>query len=315
MSGHIYSLSDIHLTTPSIVTIGVFDGVHLGHQRLVQRLVKEARASGRTSVVITFFPHPDVVLKGVAGRYYLTTPDERARLLLDLGVDLVVTHPFDDEVRRMRAADFVDRLCSHLNMSALWVGRDFALGYKREGDVAFLRAQGQIKGFEVEAVGLESGEQGEVLSSTRVREALAAGDVARVATLLGRYYSVSGEVVHGDHRGRLLGFPTANLHVWEYQLLPLNGIYACWAYLDGKRLMAMTNIGIQPTFVGQDLKVEAYLLDFEGDIYGQTVRLDFVEWLRPEERFDNIEALIDQIKADVVRGRALLAAVVESKSL
>jgi riboflavin kinase/FMN adenylyltransferase len=314
LSGHIYSLSDIHLTTPSIVTIGVFDGVHLGHQRLVQRLVQEARASGRTSVVITFFPHPDVVLKGVTGRYYLTTPDERARLLLDLGVDLVVTHPFDDEVRHMRAADFVDRLRAHLNLSALWVGRDFALGYKREGDVDFLRAQGQIKGFEVEVVDLESGDQGMVISSTRVREALVTGDVAQMAVLLGRYYSVSGEVVHGDHRGRLLGFPTANLHVWEYQLLPSNGIYACWAYVEGRRLMAMTNIGIQPTFVGQDLKVEAYLLDFEGDLYGQTVRLDFVEWLRPEERFDSIDALIAQIQRDVDRGRELLAAVVESES-
>lgn len=314
MSGHIYSLNDVHLTTPSIVTIGVFDGVHLGHQRLVQRLVEEARATGRTSVVITFYPHPDVVLKGVTGRYYLTTPEERARLLLDLGVDLVVTHPFDEEVRHIRAADFVDRLRAHLNMRALWVGKDFALGYKREGNVEFLRAQGQFKGFEVEAVGLESGDQGEVLSSTRVREALAAGDVALMATLLGRYYSVSGEVVHGDHRGRLLGFPTANLHVWEYQLLPRNGIYACWAHVGGQRLMAMTNIGIQPTFVGQDLKVEAYLLDFEGDLYGQTIHLEFVEWVRPEERFDSIDALIAQIQRDVDYGRERLTAVVQAES-
>ena len=314
MSGHTYSLSDVHLDTPSIVTIGVFDGVHLGHQRLVQRLVDEARATGRTSVVVTFFPHPDVVLKGVTGRYYLTTPEERARLLLDLGVDLVVTHPFDDEVRHIRAAEFVDRLRTHLHMSALWVGRDFALGYKREGDVDFLRAQGQEKGFEVETVDLENGDQGQVISSTRLREALAAGDVARVAALLGRYYAVSGEVVHGDHRGRLLGFPTANLKVWEFLFLPRNGIYACWAYVDGKRRMAMTNIGIQPTFEGQALKVEAYLLDFDGDLYGQTVRLEFVEWLRPEERFDNIDALVAQIQRDVDYGRELLTAVVQAES-
>ena len=285
----------------------MFDGVHLGHQRLVRRLVQEARASGRMSVVLTFFPHPDVVLKGVTGRYYLTSPEERARLLLDVGVDLVVTHPFTEEVRRIRAAEFVDQLLAYLRMSALWVGPDFAMGYRREGDVPFLQAQGEAKGFAVETVNLMLGEEGQVISSSQVRDALRQGQVEQAALWLGRPYRVSGEVVHGDHRGQALGFPTANMAVWAEQILPANGVYACWAYVDEERHMAVTNIGVRPTFEDTRLVVEAHLLDFDRAIYGQVLHLDFVRRLREEQRFSSVEALIEQVQADIRTGRAVLA--------
>ncbi|MBN2469748.1 MAG: bifunctional riboflavin kinase/FAD synthetase [Anaerolineae bacterium] len=313
MSNHIHVLTDIQLTTSSIVSIGMFDGVHLGHQQLVNRLVTEARASGRKSVVLTFFPHPDVVLKGVTGRYYLTSPETRARLLLDLGVDLVITHAFNQEVSRIRAADFVDQLNHHLKMAALWVGPDFALGYKREGNVPFLRQAGQERGFTVETIDLWLNDGGQVISSSRIREALLAGQAEQAARWLGRPYLVGGEVIHGNHRGRTIGFPPANISVWDEKLLPANGVYACWAEVGGERRMAVTNIGIQPTFEGDQMKVETHILDFEGDLYGQDLRVEFVRRLRPEQRFSGIDALVAQIQADVEASRALLSVLVSGQ--
>ncbi len=308
MTGHIRALEDVQLTTPSIVSIGMFDGVHLGHQRLIRRLVKEARESGRTSVVLTFFPHPDVVIKGVTGRYYLTSPDERAQLLLRAGVDVVITHQFNERVRHIRAADFVDQLREHLKMVALWVGPNFALGYKREGDVDFLKAQGVDKGFMVETVDLMMGRNpGEVISSSLIREALQAGKVEVAGDMLGRPYRVNGEVVHGDHRGRAIGFPTANMDVWAERMLPANGVYACWAWLGDERHMAVTNIGVRPTFAGNQLMAEAHLLDFDRDIYGQMLAVDFVRRLREEKRFGGVQELVAQIRRDAEQGRAILA--------
>lgn len=313
MSSHIHALTDIQLTTPSIVSIGMFDGVHLGHQQLVRRLVNEAHASGRESVVLTFFPHPDVVLKGVTGRYYLTSSEKRAQLLLDLGVDLVITHAFNEEVSRIRAATFVDQLCNHLKMTALWVGPDFALGYKREGNVPFLRQAGEERGFTVETLDLWLNDGGQVISSSRIREALVAGEVELAARWLGRPYLVGGPVVNGDHRGRTIGFPTANISVWDEKLLPANGVYACWAYIDGERFMAVTNIGIQPTFEASKMKIESHVLDFQDDLYGKDLQLEFIKRLRPEQRFSGIEALIAQIRADVDEARAMLSALTLSK--
>lgn len=308
MARHIRAFDDVQLTEPSIVTIGMFDGVHLGHQRLIRRLVDEAQQSHRTSVVLTFFPHPDVVIKGVSGRYYLTSPEERADRILGYGVDLVVTQEFNEAVRQVRAADYVRQLQRHLNLATLWVGPDFALGYKREGDVDFLRAQGAAFGFTVETVDLKMGDNpGTVISSSHIREALLAGDVNAAAALLGHPYDLTGEVVLGDQRGRQLGFPTANLDIWEGRLLPANGVYACWAFTeDGVRHPAVTNIGVRPTFDGVRLLVEAHLLDFDADIYGQELRVAFQHRLRDEMRFDGIEALVAQIKRDVSAGRSLL---------
>jgi riboflavin kinase/FMN adenylyltransferase len=307
---HLTELEAIALTRPSVVTIGVFDGVHLGHQYLIRRLVQSARASGRLAVVLTFYPHPDVVLRGITGRYYLTTNEERAALLGALGVDFVITLPFDEALRHIRAADFVDLLVDHLRVSELWVGAEFALGYKREGNVPFLTAQGAEKGFAVDVVDLmrveDSGDGLVRISSSAIRAALTSGDVETAQRMLGRPYSVRGEIVHGQARGHTIGFPTANIAVPEGRLIPANGVYAGWALLGDERFMAVTNVGTRPTFAGDDVTVEAHLLDFDRDIYGQTLEFQFITRLRPELRFSGIEALIAQIKADADAGRAAL---------
>lgn len=307
---HITDLAHAHLDQPSIVTIGVFDGVHRGHHHLIQRLVEEARASQRLAVALTFFPHPDIVLRGLQGRYYLTSPEQKARLLLDLGVDCVVTHPFNETVRHMRAADFVAQLMQHVKMSALWVGSDFAMGYEREGNVPFLYQQGQQKGFSVHEIDLIMNHGGKI-SSSAIREAVQNGDLEQAKAWLGRPYSVSGEVVHGEKRGRQIGFPTANTAVWDEQVLPANGIYAGWARLGDERFMAMTNVGVRPHFEGKNVTVEPYLLDFDRDIYGEQLEVFFEKRLRPEAKFDSLQALIDQIGRDVKEGRAYLEALAD----
>jgi riboflavin kinase/FMN adenylyltransferase len=303
---HFKHLSNVQLNQPSIVTIGVFDGVHRGHQTLIAQLVGEARATNRLAVVLTLFPHPDRVIHGQTGRYYLSTPQEKADLLGALGVDVVITHPFDDTVRQMRAADFVDQLRDHLKMSSLWLTRDFALGYKREGDFAFLSAQGAEKGFDVRATDLVMSEGDHVIRSSTIREALVEGDVQTAAALLGRPYSIAGEVVHGDQRGRTIGFPTANMRVWDEQMIPANGVYAGLVTLKGERFMSVTNIGQRPTFNGTDLRIEAHLLDFDRDIYGETLRLEFIARLRGEQKFAGLDALVAQIHTDAAQGREIL---------
>jgi riboflavin kinase/FMN adenylyltransferase len=305
---HVYRLEDVSLPGPAIVAVGMFDGVHLGHQYLLRRLVATAQAQHCVPTVLTFFPHPDVVLGRAAGRYYLTTSEQRAALLSGMGVECVVTYPFDDQVRQMRAAEFVDRLRAHLKLRELWVGADFALGYKREGNVEFLRAQGEKKGFKLEVVELVTNDgNGQIISSASVRAALQAGDIETVTRRLGRWYRLEGEVVHGDGRGRLLGFPTANMDVWDQQVLPPNGVYAGWAYLNGETFMAVANIGNRPTFNGYPVTVEAHLLDFDRDIYDRNLVFDVVASLRPELKYTTVEALVEQIRLDVVQGREILA--------
>jgi riboflavin kinase / FMN adenylyltransferase len=308
MKQHIYNLSEAHLPERSMVTIGVFDGVHKGHQYLIKRLVEEARASGRLAVVLTFFPHPDIVLRGLQGRYYLTSAEQKAQLLMDLGVNLVVTHPFNEQVRQIRAADFVDQLVTHLKLQELWVGSDFAMGYKREGNVAFLKEQGKKKDFSVHDIELIQNGRDTAISSTAIREALQNGRVEQANDWLGRAYSVKGEVIHGEKRGRQLGFPTANMAVWDEQVIPANGIYASWARLGNERFMAATNVGVRPHFNGTIVTVEPYLLDFDRDIYGEELEITFETRLRPEAKFNSLQDLIDQIGRDVEDTRAYLEA-------
>jgi riboflavin kinase / FMN adenylyltransferase len=303
---HVYNLVDACLEKPSLVTIGVFDGVHTGHQHLIKQLGDEAHRTDRLAVVLSFFPHPDLVLRGWQGRYYLTTPEQKAEQLMKLGVDTVVTHPFDDAVRHVRAADFVDQLLDHLKMQDLWVGTDFALGYQREGTVDFLRAQGKAKGFTLRAIELLANGSG-TINSTAIREALQHGNVEQAHLWLGRSYAVTGEVVHGEQRGRKIGFPTANVDVWSEQVIPANGVYAGWAQLGDERFMAVTNVGVRPTFDGEGVTVEAHLLDFNRDIYGQQLMVTFETRLRAEKKFNGIQELIAQIGADAQAGREYLS--------
>ncbi len=304
---HVRNLAEVQVNRPSIVAIGAFDGVHRGHQHLIRQQVQLARARDALAVVLTFFPHPDVVIRGLRGPYYLTTPDERAALLGELGVNLVVTLPFDENLRHTRAADFVNQMVERLRLSALWVGPDFALGYKREGDIPFLMARGQEQGFEVRVVDPMQTRDGETISSRALREALRAGKVEQAARHLGRAYRVTGVVVEGAKRGHRIGFPTANIEVWSERLIPATGVYAGWAWVGGRRMGAATNIGVRPTFDDDSRQtVEAHLIDFSGDLYGQELAFDFVGRLRCEQRFSGVEALKAQIAKDVAQTRALL---------
>jgi riboflavin kinase / FMN adenylyltransferase len=299
-------LVEVDHRQPTYLAIGSFDGVHRGHQAVLQAMGAAARAAGVRAAVLTFFPHPQRLIRHLHGRYYLTTLEERVALLAAQGVDLIITHPFDDGVRHVRAADFVDQLCEALDMRQLW-GGNFAFGYRREGDVPFLRRLGAQKGFTVRQVEALVTYADRLVSSSRVRASLEAGDLADANGCLGRLFSVSGTVVQGDRRGRALGFPTANLAVWEDLLLPANGVYATYAWVDGRRHGAATNVGVRPTVNGRDRTVEAHLLDFEGELYGRSLRLEFVARVRPEMKFAGLEALKAQIDADVVAIRALLA--------
>jgi riboflavin kinase/FMN adenylyltransferase len=304
---HVSKLEEVRLDKPALVSIGVFDGVHLGHQALIKKLVEEAAAQDKQAVVLTFHPHPDIVLGDIQDRYYLTSPEQRAEYLGALGVDVVITHPFDESVREIRAVEFVDNLVNHVKMSGLWVGRDFALGYQREGNIDFLSLQGAEKDFNVTPIDLLSLEHAEKrISSSQIRQLLQSGEVTTAKTLLGRPYTVRGQVVEGDKRGRTIGFPTANTAIWDKQVVPLNGVYAGWVTVQGERFMAVANVGIRPTFDGTSLTVEPYLLGFNRNIYGETLELAFEKRLRGEQKFSGIDALKTQLQQDIEQGRNYL---------
>ena len=306
---HLRNLKDAKLNSDSLVTIGVFDGVHLGHQQLIKGLVDRAHGVGRSAVAITFFPHPDKVLNDVSERYYLTTPERRADLMLELGVDVVITLPFDEEFRQLTAAEFVDLMVDYLRIRELWVGADFALGFQREGDVRYLKAQGESRGFTVNAVELITTIHNDTLiRSSKVRSHVIRGEMSDAKAMLGRAYELSGKIVKGERRGRTIGIPTANLEAWSEQIVPANGVYATWAILGEAAFMAATNIGHRPTFGGDHVTVEAHLLDFNREIYGERMELRFEKRLRPERKFNGLDELVVQIRADIAAAQLHLGA-------
>jgi riboflavin kinase/FMN adenylyltransferase len=304
---HVHDLTEIQLPA-SELTIGSFDGVHLGHQQLVRELVDHAHAARRPAVVLTFFPHPSVVLRGRKPAFYISSPDEKAALLGDLGIDFVITQTFDLELSRVSASVYLDRLHASLGMRSLWIGEDFALGHNREGNRAYLEGQSVKRGFELHIVPPFK-LQGEIVSSTRVREALRSGAVSQVEAYLGRPFRLPGEVVRGAGRGHDLGFPTANLAIWDERAYPRSGVYACLAELEGERTSAVTNIGHRPTFEddGGRPTIEAHLLDYSGELYGKKINLEFLARLRAERRFPNPQALMDQIELDIQHAREIIA--------
>ena len=305
MTTRVEQLSDVTERVPTFVAVGSFDGVHLGHQAVLQAMISEAKALGARTAVLTFFPHPQRVIQKMTEPYYLGTLDERVASMASLGIDLVITHPFNDTVRQTRATAFVEDLCRYLDLRQLW-GGNFALGYQREGDIPFLRKLGEERGYSVQQVEAMVPWQGERVSSSRIRRSLLEGDLAEVNGCLGRPYCVSGTVVEGKKLGRTIGFPTANVDFWEEQLLPTNGVYATYAWLGEERHLAATNVGVRPTVNGSAVTVEAHLLDFDADIYGRTLRLEFMGRIRPEMKFAGLEALKAQIAADVAKVQNIL---------
>lgn len=289
------------------LTIGVFDGVHLGHQSILKQLTAGAHTNGAPAVLLSFHPHPAVVLAKRDVKL-LTTPDERADLVSALGIDALITHPFDAPTAGTSAQAFMSLLKKHLGLSHLLIGYDFALGKNREGDAARLTELGRELGYEVELIRAVA-DEASAISSTAIRKLISAGNVEQAATLLGRAYRLSGPIVHGAGRGRQLGIPTANIDYPEIKLIPARGIYACRAHLGAENFMAAVSIGVNPTFTPekQIASVEAHLLDFDRDIYGQTLSLDFIARLRDEMKFDSVEALLAQIKKDIEQARKILA--------
>lgn len=305
---HYWSLDDVQLVE-SWLTIGSFDGVHRGHQSVVSTLVAGARANNAPAVVLTFYPHPSTILRGYDYPFYLTTPTERAKLLGEFGVDVVITHPFNEQIVNTSARDFMIKLHSHLNIRHLQVGYDFALGKDRQGNVEMLKKLGHELGYSLQQMAPLIGD-GDTISSSRIRFLLGAGQVDEASRLLGRKFSIEGKIEHGDRRGITLGFPTANMGVWPAQAIPAAGVYVCRAEVGGKTWGAVTNIGVRPTFESQPVspRVEAHLLDFDQDIYGENLRLEFISRLRGEKRFPNVDALVKQISLDSQAARNQLAA-------
>lgn len=302
---HYRSLEEVTLPG-SWLTVGVFDGVHRGHQQIINKLAAGAHANGLPAVVLTFDPHPAKVF-GRGDIKLLTLPGERARLLGEYGVDVVITQTFDRQLADTSAFDFMRRLKTQLGLEHLILGYDSTLGKDREGNAARLTEIGSELGYAVETVSALGDESG-VISSTEIRKLVTVGKVEEAARLMGHPYRLQGLVSHGDQRGRGIGFPTANLEYAREKVMPVGGIYACRAYLGGERHMAAVNLGTNPTFTPdkQTFNVEAYLLDFNRDIYGEMMRLEFVARLREEMRYDSVETLIRQIRLDVEQTRAIL---------
>lgn len=305
-----------------VVTIGVFDGVHRGHQELIRRTVEVARERGLPSVVLTFDPHPSEVLRPGSHPAQLTTLRRKAELVEQLGVDVFCVLPFTLELSRVTAEEFVHEiLVDQLHVAVVLVGENFTFGNKAAGNVELLRTLGKRFGYvaygaELQGASMPAGHaageavEGEItFSSTYVRSCIDAGDVAAAAAALGRPHRIDGIVVRGDGRGHQLGYPTANLSTPRYAAVPADGVYSGWfacTTRPGELLQAAISVGSNPTFSGRERRVEAYVLDVKEDFYGQHVSLDFVARLRDTERFDSVDELLERIDDDVKRTREIL---------
>jgi riboflavin kinase/FMN adenylyltransferase len=303
----IRDLNELAAPLPNaVVTIGNFDGVHLGHREIFRRLVGRARELGGVSVVYTFVPHPLKVLAPERAPRLINTYAEKERLIEASCIDVLICAPFTPETATLSADRFVEKiLVKKIGVRHLVVGYDYAFGRNREGNVEFLRHKGEELGFEVEVLGPITG-HGEAYSSTRIRQMLTDGEVSGVVALLGRHFTLEGEVVHGAKRGGKLGFPTANLCT-EKEILPKPGVYAVKVRRGDKVFDGVVNIGCNPTFCNEGISVEVHLLDFHEQIYGETLRLYFVERLRDEMLFPTPEELSRAIEADIARARKILA--------
>ena len=288
------------LEPPRSVTVGVFDGVHHGHRVILGRLVD----APFPSTVLTFDPHPAEVLSPGTDPRLITTVEERIELMQGLGVATVGVLDLA-EIRHLEPEEFVaEVLVGKLGVRLLVAGSDFQFGRDRAGDSDFLRQAGEKHGFEVEVVDLV--ESGRVISSSRVRRLIEEGDVSGAATLLGSRYRLSNVVVPGDQRGKSLGFPTANLEPPPRKVIPGRGIYAAFAGVGGETLAAAVNVGVRPTFGGDQLLIEAFILDFDREIYGSVIEIEFVERLRPELEFVSAGALVEAMTRDVAKVRQVL---------
>ena len=290
----------------TLLTIGVFDGVHAGHRYLLEKLKQRSAEKNLLSGVVTFNPHPQSVLYPRKQLPGLSNLEDRVRAFRELGIKIVAVLTFTAQVAQLSARDFMSLVKKQLRMRGIMVGPDFALGLNREGNIDLLRAMGREMEFSVEVIPSYI-INGEVVSSTLIRRVLAQGDMKRVQGLMGRYFQLGGKIITSDKRGQVLGFPTANLDIKPQQALPGNGIYATIAQVDGQQFYSATNIGIRPTFGEGEKTVETHLLHYKGDLYGKDMRLEFVQKLRDEQRFLSSEELKAQIERDVREVETILA--------
>ncbi len=291
-----------------MLAIGVFDGVHLGHKALLSELKRQADENDLIAGVVTFRKHPATILPDQQRLPHLTSLAEKIRLLREEGVAFIVTLSFTLELAQVSAEHFVSLLKKHSRMRGLVIGSDFALGRNREGNAETLARLGRDTGFSVTVVP-PAKLDGEVVSSTAIRNALASGDMDKVRRMMSRYFSLEERVVTGNGRGADLGYPTANLDTDPEQALPADGVYATWAYIDDKPLPAVTNIGRRPTFGGGERIVEVYIMGYQGNLYGSRLKIDIIERLRGEIRFDSATALTTQIEDDIKKAEGIFSAL------
>lgn len=303
-------VADLEAVRPAketALTIGVFDGVHVGHTHLISQVRATAKQQGLASAVVSFRNHPRTVLNPEVQFPYLCPLDERLALLGRTGADYVVPLTFTKELSQYTARQFAELLVQRLRMRHLLVGPDFALGKGREGTVPVLQQLGKELGYTV-STATAFLHKGVIVSSTGVRKALADGDVQQAAELLGRTYTITGTVVEGERRGRTIGFPTANIKSDLEMAIPGDGVYSTIAIVSGKRLGAATNIGVRPTFGHNARTFETFIMDFSGDLYGKQITIEFVARIRPEMKFPSVETLVAQMKKDIEKSRELVAA-------
>jgi len=301
-----HELSSIAPTKATVVTIGMFDGLHMGHQALIRHLVEQAHRKNALGVVVTFKQHPTALLTPYETVPSLVSLDKRIHLIKSMSVDLIIPLTFSAELAMLRAQPFVETLQRDLKMQGLILGWDFALGHQREGSLDTLHDLGQQMDFSTEVVGPVK-YQGSIVSSTAIRQALSLGDIATANAMLTRPFCLDGTIVSGDGRGAKLGFPTANLSVHPQQVLPADGVYATCAALEGQMLPAATFIGTRPTFNGITRIVEVHLLDFNGNLYNRSLKIDIIERLRGVQKFPDAQALKSQISLDIAQIRRILS--------
>ncbi|CAA0231082.1 bifunctional riboflavin kinase and FAD synthetase [Tenacibaculum maritimum] len=311
----IHSLSNYSGNEETVVTIGTFDGVHIGHQQIIKRLVDTAKKANKKSILLTFFPHPRMVLQKEASIALINTIDERAYFLQKTGLDYLIIHPFNKEFSRLTALDFVRNiLVNQLNTTTLIIGYDHHFGKNREGNIEQLREYSYLYDFEIEEISAQDIDDVAV-SSTKIRKALISGELKTANQYLGYCFPIQGKVVKGRQLGTKIGFPTANIEVKEkYKLIPRLGVYTVKSIIDGEELFGMMNIGDRPTVNGEEQTIEVHYFNFDKDLYGKDITVELLYFLRDEQKFDSIEALIEQLRIDEAVSKTYIKVFLEAKN-
>ncbi|MBT8286231.1 MAG: bifunctional riboflavin kinase/FAD synthetase [Flavobacteriaceae bacterium] len=305
----VQSISKYDKNQASVITIGTFDGVHIGHKLILERLINDARLHNRVAAVLTFFPHPRMVLQKDSDLKLLNTIEEKKKILEELGIDYLIIQPFTKTFSRLSATSFVrDMLVNALHAKKIIIGYDHRFGRNRNANINDLIAFGNALDFEVEEIPAQEIEAVAV-SSTKIRNALLEGDVATANAYLGYSYMLSGKIIKGKGLGRQLGYPTANLRIKEtYKLIPKNGAYVIESHLKGRKVYGMMNIGYNPTVDGENQSIEIHFLDFEEDLYNQYLQVNILEWIREEQKFNTLDELKEQLHKDQITTRRIISA-------